>query len=43
VLDDDDGGLVELLRQLPAGVQIDEVVEAELLALELVSAGDAQP
>jgi hypothetical protein len=42
VLDDDDGGLVELLRQLPAGVQIDEVVEAEFLALQLASAGDAQ-
>jgi hypothetical protein len=42
VLDDDDRGLVELLRQLPAGVQIDEVVEAEFLALELPCAGDAQ-
>ena len=28
--------------QLPAGVQIDEVVEAEFLALELACAGDAQ-
>ena len=28
-------GLAELLRQLPAGVEIDEVVEAEFLALEL--------
>ena len=42
MLDDDDSGLVELLSQLPAGVQIDEVVEAELLALELASAGDAE-
>ena len=33
---------MELLRQLPAGVQIDEVVEAEFLALELGGAGDAQ-
>ena len=35
VLDDDDGGFVEFLRQLPAGVEIDEVVEAELFALQL--------
>ena len=42
VLDDDDGGLVEFLGQLPAGVEIDEVVEAEFLALELGCAGDAE-
>ena len=42
VLDDDDGRLVEFLRELPAGVEIDEVVEAELLALKLSCAGDAQ-
>ena len=42
VLDDDDGGFVKLLRQLPAGVEIDEVVEAEFLALELGCAGDAE-
>ena len=42
MLDDDDRGLVELLRQLPAGVEIDEVVEAEFLALELGCAGDAE-
>ena len=37
-----DGGLVELLRQFPAGVEVDEVVEAEFLALELRCAGDAE-
>jgi hypothetical protein len=42
VLDDDDGGRVELGGQLPAGVQIDDVVEAEFLALQLARAGDAQ-
>ena len=42
VLDDDHRRLVELLRQLPAGVQIDEVVEAQFLALQLRGAGDAQ-
>ena len=42
VLDDDDRGLVELLRQFPAGVEIDEVVEAEFLALQLRRAGDAK-
>jgi hypothetical protein len=36
VLDDDDGwARRKLLRQLPAGVEVDEVVEAEFLALEL--------
>ncbi len=34
-------GLVEFLRELPAGVEVDEVVVAELLALELLGAGDA--
>jgi hypothetical protein len=43
VLDDDDGGLVELLGQLPAGVEIDEVVEAEFLALELVAPATPRP
>ena len=42
VLDDDDGGLVELLREFPAGVEVDEVVVAELFALELRCAGDAE-
>ena len=35
-------GSIELLGQLPAGVEIDEVVEAEFLALELRCAGNAQ-
>ena len=42
VLHDDRGGLVELLHELPAGVQIDDVVEAEFLALQLARPGDAQ-
>ena len=41
VLDDDDGGLFKLLRQFPAGVEIDQVIEAELLALKLRCAGNA--
>jgi hypothetical protein len=41
VLDDGDGGLVEFLDEFPAGVKIDEVVVAELLALELPSARDS--
>ena len=41
VFDDDDGGFLKLLRQLPACVQIDEVVKAELLALQLRCACDA--
>jgi hypothetical protein len=32
----------KLLRQLPTGVQIDDIVEAQLLALELASPGNAQ-
>ncbi len=35
-------GSVELLGQLPAGVEIDEVIEAEFLALELGRSGDAE-
>ena len=42
VLDDGNHRLVELLRQLPAGLEIDKVIEAEFFALELVSAGDAE-
>ena len=42
VLDDDDGRLVKFLRELPARVQIDEIVEAEFLALKLSCTGDAQ-
>ena len=42
VLDDDDGAAcVELADQLPAGVEVDEVVVAEFFALELVGGGDA--
>ena len=41
VLDDGDGGLFEFLDEIPAGVEIDEVVVAELLALELMGRGDA--
>ncbi len=37
-----DDRLAELLRQLPAGVEIDEIVEAKFLALELGCAGDAE-
>ncbi len=32
----------QLLRQLPAGFEIDEIVEAEFLALELCCTGDAE-
>ena len=42
VLDDDDGGIVEFLREFPAGVEIDEVVVAEFFALELGGSGDAE-
>ncbi len=42
VLDDDDGGLVKFLREFPACVEIDEIVEAEFLSLELSCTGDAQ-
>ena len=42
VLDDDDGRLVEFLRKFPAGIEVDEVVEAELFALQLRCAGDAE-
>ncbi len=42
VLDDDDRGLVELLRKFPAGVEIDEIVEAEFLALQLRCACDTE-
>ena len=41
VLDDGDGGLIEFLREFPAGVEVDEVVVAELLALDLESRGNA--
>ena len=41
VLDDGDHGLVEFLTEGPAGVEVDEVVVAELLALELLGGGDA--
>ncbi len=47
VLDDGDGGQVgvgglEFLGELPAGVEIDQVVEAQLFALELPGTGDAE-
>ena len=42
VFDDDDGGLVKLLGQFPAGVEINEVVEAQLFALKLGCTGDTQ-
>jgi hypothetical protein len=41
VLDDDDGRFPKLLRQLPAGIQVDEVIETQLLALQLRCAGNA--
>jgi hypothetical protein len=37
-----DLGCVELGGERPAGVEIDEVVVAELLALQLVGVGDAE-
>jgi len=41
VLDDDDGGFGELGDELPAGVEVDEIVIGEFLTLELGGAGDA--
>ncbi len=46
MLDDDDGGRSlrrngELGDELPAGVQVHEIVIGELFALELLGAGDA--
>jgi len=41
VLDDDDGGLVELADELPAGVKVNDVVVAEFFALKLLGCGDA--
>ena len=35
-------GIVELLGEFPAGVEIDEVVVAEFFALELGGSGDAE-
>ncbi len=42
VFDDDCGGLVELLCQFPTCVEVDEVVKAQFLTLELGRACDAQ-
>ena len=43
MLDDGDGRRRrELLHQLPAGVEIDQVVVAELFALQLCGAGNAE-
>ncbi len=44
MLDDGDGGVglgVELADQLPAGVEVDDVVVAEFFALKLLGGGDA--
>ena len=43
VLDDGDGGAVELVDQLPGGVEIHQVVVGEFLALQLFGAGDPGP
>ena len=42
VFDDDDGRGVELLREFPAGIEVDEVVVAEFLALQLAGTCDAK-
>ncbi len=42
MLDDGDHGFVELLGKFPTGIEIDEVVEAELLALKLGCTGNAE-
>ncbi len=41
VLDDGDHGLVEFLAERPAGVEVDEVVVAEFLALKLRGGGNS--
>ena len=41
MLDDDDGGFGEFGDELPAGVEVDEVVVGELFTLELLRGGDA--
>jgi hypothetical protein len=43
VLDDGDEGAcgIELARELPAGVEIDQVVVAQLFSLQLARAGNA--
>ena len=41
MFDDGYAGGVELLREIPAGIEIDEIVEAEFLALQLGGSGDA--
>ena len=41
MLDDDHSRLIELADQLPAGVQIDDVVVTQLLTLQLPGVGDA--
>ena len=43
MLDDGDGGLGELGRQLVGGVGVVEIVVGELLALDLPRRGDARP
>ncbi len=42
MLHDDDGRFFKLLRQLPASVQIHEVVKAQLLALQLLRSRNPQ-
>ena len=41
VFDDGDDGLFELLREIPRGLQVDDVVVGEFLALKLAAIGDA--
>ena len=41
VLDDGADGLIEFLREIPGGLQIDDVVVGKLLALQLAGVGDA--
>ena len=41
MLDDDDGGFVKLADQLPAGVEVDEIVVAEFFASKLEGGGYA--
>ena len=41
VFDDGGGGEIELVDELPGGVEIDQVVVGELFAVELFGAGDA--
>ena len=42
VLDDDDGGFVELTDELPAGIEVDQVVVRELFTLQLFGGRDTR-